>query len=212
MIKIQKLKLTKTVPNLYLVNFAAMELKEALKTISNSLKSGEVILCPTDTIWGLSCDATNADTVNKIIDLKGRDQSKSFIVLVNSYRMINQIFKEIPDVAWDLIDLTEDPLTLVLDDASFVAPNVLNQDGSLGIRMIKSGICFDILNAFNRPMVSTSANFSGQTTPLTFEAIDSEIKSKVDSIFPVELVKQNLGKPSKIIKINRKGEISILRK
>lgn len=126
--------------------------------------------------------------------------------------MINQIFTKVPDVAWDLMDLAEKPLSLIMDDAGFVAPNVIAEDGSLGIRMIKSGVCFELISALNRPMVSTSANFSGEAAPSNFEEIKTEIKTQVDYCFPEVESDKKKANPSKIIKLKENGEISILRK
>lgn len=189
-----------------------MNEKNAIYEASNALKAGKVLLCPSDTIWGLSADATNEEAVQKIIDLKGRDQSKSFIVLLNSDRLLNQCYKDLPEVVWDLVDYADQPLTVVLNDGRYVASNALNQNGSLGFRMIKSGSCFEILKAFNKPIVSTSANFSNEPTPLVFEDIDNTLKSKVDYIFPQGLAKGMSGKASKIISISPNDEVKILRK
>lgn len=189
-----------------------MTKSEATQEAVEHLKNGEVILCPTDTIYGLSCDATNAAAVQKIIDIKGRSTEKSFIILVNADRMVNQCFKDIPEVVWDMIDLSDSPLTLVMEGGQYVAPNVLNKDGSLGMRSIKEGSINDILRKFNKPIVSTSPNISGEPTPMQFEAIDDSIKSQVDFIFPNFADEKMSGKPSKILRIRPNGEVNILRK
>jgi len=189
-----------------------MTKNEAIQKAVENLKSGNLILCPTDTIYGISCDATNEKAVQKIIDLKGRNQSKSFIVLVNSDRMVNQCFKEIPEVVWDMIDLNDQPLTIVMDDGRYVAKNVLNQDGSLGMRYIKKGIINEILRKHNKPIVSTSPNFSNEPTPINFEEIHPEIINKIDFVFPKFKYEEMSGKPSKIIQIKSNGEVKILRK
>ena len=189
-----------------------MDKKEALNQAVEKLKSGGVILFPSDTIWGLSCDATNEEAVQKIIDLKGRSESKSFIVLLNSDRMINQCIKDVPEVAWDMIDLSENPLTLVLDGGQYVTKKVINQDGSLGIRKVKTGAINDLIHKFNRPIVSTSANFSGEPSPLQYSDIDPDLKKQVDFIYPFDQSNQKETTPSKIVRIKENGEVQILRK
>src|SRR5690554_1871079 len=112
----------------------------AINLAVDFLKKGKLILCPTDSVYGISCDATNEAAVQRVLDLKYRSSKKGFIILVNSDRMVNQCFKEIPAVAWDLMDLSDVPLTIVMEEGRFVAPNVLNVDGSLGMRYIKEGV------------------------------------------------------------------------
>jgi L-threonylcarbamoyladenylate synthase len=189
-----------------------MNEKEAIEQAVAKLKAGEVILCPSDTIYGLSCDATNDEAVEKIMQLKGRSASKSFIVLVNSDRMVNQCIKEIPDVAWDMMDLAEKPLTLVMEATSFISKKAINQDGSLGIRMVKSGSCYELIKRFNKPIISTSANISGEATPLSFDEITREIKENVAFAYPPKLANGLSNSPSKIVRIQANGEIEILRK
>lgn len=189
-----------------------MTKNEAIQEAVQNLKSGNIILCPTDTIYGISCDATNEAAVQKIIDLKGRDQSKSFIILVNSDRMVNQCFKDIPEVVWDMIDLNDQPITIVMDDGQYVAKNVLNRDGSLGMRYIKSGAINEILKKHNKPIVSTSANFSGEPSPMSYDEINTELFDQLDFVFPNVSEEEMSGKPSKIIQIRSNGEVKILRK
>ena len=189
-----------------------MKDNEPFREAASHLAEGKVILCPTDTIWGLSCDATNSEAVNKIYSIKGRSLEKSFIVLVNSYRMINQLFSSIPDIAWDLFDQAQEALTLILDNASYVAPSVINKDGSLAVRFVKSGECNKILTAFGKPIVSTSPNFSGQPSPGSFREIDEGILDQVDYTYPIHQNSGDAKKPSKIIKLSPKGEVYIIRK
>jgi len=194
-----------------MITFAAMNDKQAIEKAGESLKSGGVILCPTDTIWGISCDATNEKAVEKLKSIKNRPANKSFIVLINSIRMLNQIFKEIPNAAWDIMEYADSPLTLILDEASYVSENVMAEDGSLGVRMVRSGLCLKVISALNRPLVSTSANFSQEPTPLHYEAIKPELKAKLDFCFPNTITYKPATKPSKIIKIKRNGEVRIIR-
>jgi L-threonylcarbamoyladenylate synthase len=189
-----------------------MTKSEAIQEAVEQLKKGNLILCPTDSIYGISCDATNEVAVQKLIELKGRSSEKSFIVLINSDRMVNQCFKDTPEVVWDMIDLSEKPLTVVMEGGQYVAKSVLNQDGSLGMRSVKSGSIHEILRKFNRPIVSTSPNISGQSTPMTLNEIDESIKSAVDFVFPEFSDEKMSGMPSKIIRIRPNGEVNILRK
>lgn len=189
-----------------------MKQKNAIDTAVEHLRNGGVILSPSDTIYGLSCDATNTEAVERIMKIKGRGQGKSFIVLVHNDRLLNQCFKEIPGVVWDMVDLTDSPLTIVLEDGRFVAKNVLNTDGSLGFRRVKNGAAFELLKKFGKPIVSTSPNLSGQPTPMEFSSIDDRIKEKVDFVFPNSKSLEMSGKPSKIIRIANNGEVKILRK
>ena len=189
-----------------------MNQKEAIYETIDHLKKGEVILFPSDTIWGLTCDATNAEAVERLIELKGRSTHKSFIVLVNNDRMVNQCIGDIPAVAWDMMDLAESPLTLVLDKGQFVANNVINQDGSLGIRMVKNGPIEELVHRFNKPLVSTSANFSGEPSAMSFQKINPVLKEKVDYVFPIQQDAPSSTKASKIVRIRNNGEVEILRK
>ncbi|MEQ8908893.1 MAG: L-threonylcarbamoyladenylate synthase [Vicingaceae bacterium] len=189
-----------------------MEQREAVTTALEHLKKGDVILSPTDTIYGLSCDATNESAVEKIKQMKGREEHQGFIVLLSNDRMLNQCYKEIPGVVWDLVDLADSPLTVVLDEGRFVASNVLNLDGSLGFRMLKKGPAYELVQKFGKPIVSTSPNLSGQPTPMEFNLIDEEIRNKADFVFPYSDKMEMSGKPSKIIRMSPNGEVKILRK
>lgn len=189
-----------------------MNYQEEIKKAVENLKAGKTLLLPTDTVWGISCDATNPEAVDKIKAIKQRDDSKSFIVLLNSDRMINKHIKEIPSLIWDLLDIEEQPLTLVLEGGQHLAPSVINNDGTIAVRMLKSGVCHDILKRFGKPIVSTSANFSEKNSPLTYPEIDPELKQKIDYEFPDSLANKGTNKPSKILKIMCNGDIEILRK
>lgn len=188
-----------------------MKNKEAIIEAAQHLKEGKLILFPSDTVWGLSCDATNQAAVERLIQLKKKSTSKGLIVLVNSDRMINQCIKDVPEVAWDMIDFSEQALTLILEKGQFVAPDVIHDDGSLGIRKVKTGAINDLLFKFNRPIVSTSANFSGLPTPTSFSAIDEQLKNTVDYIYPFDQKEKNASE-SKIVRIKGNGEVEILRK
>lgn len=189
-----------------------MNEKEIVDEAIKVLKSGGILLYPTDTIWGLTCDATNAEAVGKLAKLKGRAEHQSFIVLVNNDRLLNQCIGDIPSVAWDMIDMAASPLTLVLDKGQYVADNVINKDGSLGIRKVKSGPIEKLIYRFGKPLVSTSANFTGDVSPKNFQGIHPQLKSKVDFIYPDSSISQQTTKASKIVRIKSNGEVEILRK
>jgi L-threonylcarbamoyladenylate synthase len=175
------------------------------------IKEGGIILYPTDTVWGIGCDATNAEAVAKIYKLKQRAETQSMIVLMNGEKMIYNVFKEVPDVAWQIIDLSENPTTLVLDNPRNVAPNLIAVDKTLGIRIVKEPFCFKLLERMKKPLVSTSANISGQPTPKCFKEINPEIIKGVDYI--VNLHQDKIaGKPSTIIKLTNDNQVKVIRK
>lgn len=185
-----------------------------MNAISNAiehLKKGEIILYPTDTIWGLGCDATNENAVQQIFNSKNRPENKSFIVLVDSVNMLERYVSEFPEICYDLIDLTEEPLTIVYEKVSGIAENALAPDGSLGIRVTKDPICIKLIQGMRKPLISTSANTSGYPSPTCFDDIEEVIKSQVDYIL-AERVNEKCTKPSKIIKINNDNSFKILRK
>ncbi|WP_207765227.1 L-threonylcarbamoyladenylate synthase [Solitalea longa] len=174
------------------------------------LKSGGILLYPTDTIWGLGCDATNPEAVEKIIQIKKRE-GKSFIVLLENLNDLFRYVKEVPDVAYELIELSEKPLTVVFDGGKGLAPNVLNADGSVGIRVVKHPFCEQLIRKFRKPIVSTSANISGNPSAMSFDEISEEIKQGVDYVVDFERSKKSAA-PSSIIKLGNGGLIKILRK
>ena len=184
------------------------------------IKNGGIILYPTDTVWGIGCDATNEEAVKKIYALKQREESKSMIVLVNGDRMIYQIFKEIPAVAWDIWDMSETEeegqskqkaTTLILDNPQNVAKNIIADDNSLAVRIVKEPFCFKLMERMKKPLTSTSANITGQATPKTFQEISTEILKGVDYV--VNLNREKVCKnPSSIIKLTLDSKVQIIRK
>ena len=175
------------------------------------IKDGGIILYPTDTVWGIGCDATNAEAVAKIYKLKQRAETQSMIVLMSGEKMMYNVFKEIPEVAWQIMDLSENPTTLVLDGPRNVAPNLIAPDKTLGIRIVKEPFCFKLLERMKKPLVSTSANISGQPTPKSFKEISPEIIKGVDYV--VNLHKDKIaGKPSTIIKLTNDSQVKVIRK
>lgn len=175
------------------------------------LKSGGTLLYPTDTIWGVGCDATNEEAVEKIVALKNRPATKSFIVLVNSVAMLERYVPDFPEVCYDIIDFSTKPTTIIYEKAEGIAKNVLADDGSIGIRVTNDPICQEVIKRFRKPIVSTSANLSGQNSPKNFTEVDSQIKKDVDFILE-ERINEEMVKPSTIIKINNDNSVRVIRK
>ena len=175
------------------------------------IQQGGIILYPTDTVWGIGCDATNPEAVAKIYQLKQRDETQSMIVLMNGEKMMYNVFKEIPEVAWQIIDLSEKPTTLILDNPRNVAANIIASDNTLGIRIVKEPFCFKLMEKMRKPLVSSSANISGQPTPIAFKDISPEIINGVDYV--VNLHRDKIGgKPSTIIKLTNDSQVKVIRK
>ena len=175
-----------------------------------TIKNGGIILYPTDTVWGIGCDATNPEAVSKIYALKQREESKSMIVLMNSDRMLYNVFKEVPDVAFQIMDLSEKPTTLILDNPRNVAPNLIAADKTLGIRITKEPFCFKLMERMKKPLVSTSANISGLPTPNSFKQIDHHILDGVDYV--VNLYHEKIApRPSTIIKLGNDMQVKVIR-
>ena len=182
-------------------------MKEAIEILRN----GGTILYPTDTIWGLGCDATNDEACQKIISLKERPKNKSFIVLVDGFAMLERYIPNFPEVCYDLADFATKPLTIIYPNATGLANAVMAEDGSVGIRITKDPLCVKLIRGIRKPLVSTSANKSGEPIPYCFDEIDQDIKEGVDLC--VEERKHEIMKlPSQIIKIGLNGEVQIIRK
>ena len=182
-----------------------------MENIIELLKSGGSILYPTDTIWGIGCDASNEEAVAKIYALKQREESKSMICLMNGEKMMYNVFKDIPEVAWQILDLSEKPTTLILDNPRNVAQNVIAEDKTLGVRIVKEPFCFKLMERMKKPLVSTSANISGMFTPKSFKEIAPEIIKGVDYV--VNLHREKIcDKPSTIIKLTNDSQVTIIRK
>ena len=176
------------------------------------LKAGGIILYPTDTIWGLGCDATNKDAVTKLTELKKRPESLAMIVLVSSEPMIQQCVKEVPEIAWQIIEVSEDPITIIYPAAKNLAANVPAKDGSIAIRLCKDNFCNQLISRFRKPIISTSANFSGEKAPSVFSEIYTELIKKVDYVVKYRQDEHSSNKPSSIIKLGVGGEIEVIRK
>ncbi len=170
-----------------------------------------MILYPTDTIWGIGCDATNPEAVKKVYEIKRRSDSKALICLVDSDARLTRYVRNVADVTWNMIELAEKPLTVIFDNATGLAPNLLAEDGSVGIRITKEEFSKELCFRFQKPIVSTSANISGEPTAQTFDAISDEIKNAVDYVVRYNQRCKEKHKPSSIIKMKPNGEFTIIR-
>ena len=175
------------------------------------LKEGGIILYPTDTIWGIGCDATNADAVARVFELKQRSESKSLVTLVSDADMIGKYVKEIPEVAINLLEVNDKPMTIIYPGAMNLAANVIAEDGSVGIRVPNSEFCRQLIRKFHKPIVSTSANISGEPAPASYDEISMEIVEGVDHIVDPYLEEGSTGEASQIIKVGLHSEIEIIR-
>lgn len=176
------------------------------------LRNGGLILYPTDTIWGIGCDATNPEAVKKLYQLKGRSADKALIILIENENNLLSYVKEIPDVAYELIEYAEKPLTIIYDGAKNLADNLIAKDGSIGIRVTKHDFCTKLLQRFRKPIVSTSANKSGERTPISFHGISSEIIEGVDYVVQSDQEVVNEFEASTIIKLGPSGQFQMVRK
>lgn len=176
------------------------------------MRNGGVILYPTDTIWGIGCDATNEDAVKRVYEIKRRNDSKSMLVLMENPAKLQTYVSEVPDIAWDLIDLSDKPLTIIYDGAKNLATNLIAEDGSIGIRITSELFSAELCKQFRKPIVSTSANVSGEAAPAVFKEISEDIKKSVDFVVSYRQKDKNKAQPSGIIKLPKNGTIEIIRK
>jgi len=194
-------------------------IQEAVKV----LRDGGVILYPTDTVWGIGCDATNEQAVARVFDIKRRSEAKSLVLLACDLDMVAKYIKEIPSIAIDLVEVNDAPMTIIYPGAQYLAPNAVAADGSVGIRipladeaaqpgkLTAGAFCRELVRRLRRPLVSTSANISGEPTPEDFSEISEEIKSAVDYVVPKPFGAGASGRSSQIIKLGLGGEVEILR-
>ena len=175
------------------------------------MREGGVILYPTDTIWGIGCDATNEDAVRRVYEIKQRQDSKAMLVLVDSSVKVDFYVQDVPEVAWDLIELADKPLTIIYSGARNLAANLLAEDGSVGIRVTNEEFSKRLCQQFRKAIVSTSANISGQPSPKSFNEISEEVTSAVDYIVGYRQEETSNPKPSSIIKLDKGGVIKIIR-
>lgn len=176
------------------------------------LSKGGTILYPTDTIWGIGCDATDFSAVEKIYRLKKRMESKSLIILLDSADRIGDYVETIPEIAWDLLAHVDTPLTIIYPNAKNLATNVVAEDNSIAIRVVRNTFCRKLIKQFGKPIVSTSANISGSQSPLVFKNISEEITQNVDYVVQLYQDRLHQVKPSRIIRLNENGEFLIIRK
>ena len=213
-----------------------MKTEEIFSEALETLRKGGTILYPTDTVWGLGCDATNPEAVAKIFEIKRRSEAKSLVLLASDLDMVAKYIKEIPSIAIDLVEVNDAPMTIIYPGAIINHPNnqrlpgtpmsttlssgdrwhlawnAVAEDGSVGIRIPLSEWCKRLIFKLGRPIVSTSANISGEPTPKRFSEIPAEIKEAVDFVVPPSVDKESTGKASQIIKVGLTGEIEIIRK
>lgn len=184
-----------------------------LKAALDVLKKGGVILYPTDTIWGIGCDATNEEAVKRVYEIKQRDDSKALITLTDNPNLIERI-ADMPAVAYDVIEACgpEQPMTIIYDGGKNLASNLLADDGSVGIRVTHEAFSAELCRRLRRPLVSTSANISGQPSPKSFADVSADVKAQVDYIVNYRQNDNTPHKPSKIIKLKANGAVTIIRK
>jgi L-threonylcarbamoyladenylate synthase len=175
------------------------------------LKMGGIILYPTDTIWGLGCDATNFNAVKRLYDIKKREDRKSMLVLVDKADRIDRYVNDVPEVAWNLIEMAVEPLTIIYPEAKNLAENLISEDVSIGIRVVSDPFCQKLIYQFRKPIVSTSANISGHSSPTNFKEISSDIINVVDYVVKWRQNDIKKSKPSAIIKLDKGGIFKILR-
>lgn len=184
---------------------------EEIKKAVEILKKGGIILYPTDTIWGVGCDATRDDAVKKIYRIKQRKDEKSMLVLLDDANKLTKYAGTVPDVAWNILEVSNKPLTIIYPDAQNLAESLIAEDGSIGIRITMDEFCCKLIRSLGRPLVSTSANISGKPWPDNFKSIDEEIIRQVDYVVEFRQNETYRGKPSGIIKLGAGGEVKVIR-
>ena len=193
-----------------------MTREEDIKKAVETMRKGGVILYPTDTVWGIGCDATNAEAVKRIYEIKQRDDSKALICLVDSDARMQRYFRNVPDVAWQLVDSLKEgdgkPTTLILDGAINLADNLIAEDGSVGIRITNEPFSKELCFRFQKAIVSTSANISGEPAAQNYCDIDPRIIEAVDYVCWSRRQEHKPHTPSSIIKLKENGEVEIIRK
>lgn len=193
-----------------------MKLEEDIRNAVETMRKGGVILYPTDTVWGIGCDATNAEAVKRVYAIKQRDDSKALICLVDSDARMQRYFRNVPDVAWQLIDSLKEsdakPTTLILDGAINLAENLIADDGSVGIRITNEPFSKELCFRFQKAIVSTSANISGEPAAQNYCDIDPRILEAVDYVCWSRRQEHKPHTPSSIIKLKENGEVIIIRK
>lgn len=187
------------------------DLKKIIQDVVFQLQDGKTILYPTDTIWGIGCDALNSAAIQKIFEIKKRPDKKSVLLLASSLEMIDFYVNTIPDVVPDIINAENRPLTIIYPGAKNLPDELIGEDGSIGIRLTRDEFCLDLITQLGKPLVSTSANFSGSPYPVSFEDIDPLLVKQVDYVIPWRQQDKSLNIPSKIIKIEPSGGLTVIR-
>lgn len=181
-----------------------------MQNLINTLQSGGTILYPTDTIWGIGCDATNIDAINRIFEIKKREKNKSMIILVENEKRLQDLV-EVPELAWEIMDLSEKPVTIIYDSPKGLPKEILAEDGSIGIRLVKDNYLKKLIGKLNKPLVSTSANLSGDKSPMKFSDINQEIINSVDAVADENHDKISEYSGSSIIRMWKDGRVKVLR-
>lgn len=189
-----------------------MKQEEDIRQACEVMRQGGIILYPTDTVWGIGCDATNAEAVAKVYKIKQREDSKALICLVDSDNRLQRYVRCVPNVAWDLIDCADKPITVILDGAVNLAPNLIADDGSIGIRITREPFSKELCYRFQKAIVSTSANISGEPAAQNYSDIDPRILEAVDYVCWSRRQEHKPHTPSSIVKLKADGEVTVIRK
>lgn len=191
-----------------------MDAQEQIRDAIRVLEEGGLILYPTDTIWGVGCDPGNTDAIDRLLRLKGYEGPRPLVVLVSDEAQLNRYVKEVPAVAWDLVEEAPDAsLTIIYPEGYRVAEQIKGEDGSLAIRVVKQGFCGQLLKKYGKPLVSTSANVKGQSSPAAFRDVSDRIQTGVDKVIPAHFADEHMTmKASSVIKLGEKGEVEVVRK
>ena len=184
---------------------------EDIKKACEVMAAGGIILYPTDTIWGIGCDATNEKAVQRVYELKRRTDNKAMLVLMDSEAKLDRYVSDVPDIAWDLISVSDKPLTIIYSSAKNLATNLLGADGSVGIRITNEEFSKKLCERFRNPLVSTSANVSGEPSPANFSEVSEVIKEGVDYIVSYRQGDMSKAAPSGIIKLGAGGLVQVIR-
>jgi len=186
-------------------------INDCIKKAVDILLNGGVVLYPTDTVWGIGCDATNPDAIERIFQIKKRAEAKALIILLDNKNRLETYVEKIPDITWNLIDCFEKPLTIIYPKGKNIAPNLLAEDGSIAIRITREKFSRSLCRAFQKPLVSTSANISGKASPRNFSEVSADIRAQVDYILPFRRNEDILSTPSTIIRVGMRGDFRFVR-
>jgi len=188
-----------------------MNFEDDIKNSMITLKNGGIILYPTDTLWGLGCDATSHSAVEKIFKIKSRAENKNLIILVNGETMLERYVKEIPEIVYEITGASDSPITIIYPEGKNLAPGVCSEDGSVAVRICSDAFCNELITRYRKPIISTSANISGKPSPESYSEIDEEIINSADYVVKYRQDDQRKYSPSPVIKIDRNGVFKILR-